>query len=93
MSSLTITIPDELDARVVSAYAAHYAYQATVSNPAHDPGGSTPEEPATIDNPQGKAAFLKAGVVKHIRDAVRAQEQSVASLAARDAVEDVVGIE
>lgn len=91
MASITFTIPDDQTDRVINTFATYHAYQDTVANPGHNP--ADPESEETIPNPMSKAQFLKAKIVKFVLDAVRAQEQSVAILAAKAAVVDVPGVE
>lgn len=92
MSSITITIPDEFTNRVITGYCAHYAYRETIPNPDYAPD-TAPAEPETIDNPQSKMEFIKAGLIQHVREAVRAAEHSSAVIAAKATVVDVEGME
>ena len=91
MATLTLIIPDDEVDRVVNTFAAYHAYQDKVSNPDYDP--ANPESEETIDNPKSKIQFLKWHIIKFVKEAVRAQENSAAILAAKSAVADVEGME
>ncbi|MEO5366359.1 MAG: hypothetical protein H7831_08400 [Magnetococcus sp. WYHC-3] len=62
-------------------------WTATIPNPAPKPAGYDEWTP-TVPNPQTKAAFLKAQVIKFLKEVVIAHEADLAAVAARkDAVE------
>lgn len=77
MAEVSITIPNGQLQRVLNGFAVSYGYQDVIEG-----------QP----NPQTKAQFLKATVIKIIKDAVKSAEAQTAASAARDAVhQDVDG--
>lgn len=72
---LDITIPKDVEQRVIDAFARRHAYPDEVP----DETGS-----ALIPNPQSRAAFLKEAVIAYILESVEADEIEVAMVKARD---------
>lgn len=73
MARLTIDFPDGETNRILNAFASAYQYSATLPN--GDP------------NPQTKAQFFKAQVMRFIKGVVKGQEVEDAAIAARAAAE------
>ncbi len=72
MSTITITIPDNITTRVLNGFAKRYNYSPTLEN------GSP--------NPETKAQFAKRKLIEYIKQAVREAEiQDAANTAATTA--------
>lgn len=68
--------------KVEDQFALAYGYQATIPNPLFGQNG----EPATIPNPQSKAAFMNKQLTRYIKDIVKSsQVQAAAATAAASA--------
>ncbi len=72
---LDISIPTDVEQRVMDAFARKHEYKDEVPD---EIGG------ALIPNPQSRAAFLKEGVIAYILASVEAEEIEVAIRAARE---------
>jgi hypothetical protein len=75
MATITINIPDNVLQRVVNGVAVAHGYQERIPDPAN------PD--ATIPNPQTRAQFAKAMLVKFVKDSVKQAEAIEAAEAAR----------
>ena len=67
--------------KVEDQFALAYGYQATIPNPLFGQNG----EPATIPNPQSKAAFFNKQLTAYIKDIVKASQVQAAATAAASA--------
>lgn len=77
MATLSITIPDNIAARVRDGYCAATGYQAQMPNPAFDPMQPiSAENPEFVANNVSKMAWVKQQVIAHIRDTILAAELS-----------------
>lgn len=68
MAQITINIPNDQLSRVINAMAVQYGYEETIIN----------QSGQVIANPQTKAEFAKAMVIKFAKAAVIAYEASLA---------------
>ena len=80
---ITITIPDEIAARVVNGVAYQHGYADTIAD----------ENGDEIDNPETKAAYAKRMVIQNIKSAVRSYEAVQAAETARQSAINAVDSE
>lgn len=74
--------------RVMAAFCSVYNYQEKVRDEKWVPGaGQTEMDRPLIDNPQTKAQFTKAQIIKYVKAVVKQYESSLAVDAARKAAE------
>lgn len=73
MPTFSVTVPIEVAARVVDAFAAAYGWQPTING---------------APNPETKAAFTTRRLREHVRDVVAGYEASTAGETARVAAAD-----
>jgi hypothetical protein len=66
MANVTITIPDDRLQRVLNKFAIAHGYQVNIPDP------TTPGQ--RIPNPQTRAQFLKAQIIKFIQESVKSVE-------------------
>lgn len=91
MATITLTIDNARVGRVVDAVCANNGYQETVPNP--DPTWDGVLKPQYVPNPQSKAQFAKAWLVRTVMDQVKTHEASKAAATAEAAAIAVVNAE
>jgi hypothetical protein len=81
MATTTITIPDAQLTRVVNAWAIVHGYQSFVPDPTTG---------APIANPQTKGQFMKADIIRLMKEAVKLVEGDAAATTARTTAQTTV---
>lgn len=88
MATISISIPDAVQPRVLDAFSAVYGRPEEIPDPNHVPTG--PMDVVMIPNPETKAQFAKRMLQQHVKDVLTNHEGNAEAEAARKAKADQI---